>query len=159
MDKFNKLLIANRGEIAVRIARAASDLGLQSLSIYSEDDAASLLTHPNVVENGIDTRFVETHIAELMDAMVVAPSTDMPALEGPAAETGSNGEQLPTGCVPVLAPMQGSIAAVEVEVGSQLTPGQSVVIMDAMKMAHVIASPVSGTVQELRTTSGETVFD
>ena len=125
----------------------------------NKDFLASLLTHPNVVENAIDTQFVETHIAELVDAMADAPSADMLAPAGLLAETGSNAKQLPAGCVPVLAPMQGSIAAVEVEVGSQLTQGQTVVIMDAMKMEHVIASPVSGTVQELRTTSGETVFE
>lgn len=35
-------LIANRGEIAVRIARAASELGMRTVSIYSEDDAECL---------------------------------------------------------------------------------------------------------------------
>jgi len=39
---FKKLLIANRGEIAIRIARAAADLGLLTVAIHSEDDAASL---------------------------------------------------------------------------------------------------------------------
>ncbi|MCC6718761.1 MAG: carbamoyl-phosphate synthase large subunit [Acetobacteraceae bacterium] len=39
---FTKLLIANRGEIAIRIARAAADLGLPSVAVHSEDDAASL---------------------------------------------------------------------------------------------------------------------
>ena len=38
----NKLLIANRGEIAIRIARAAADLGLATVAVHSEDDAASL---------------------------------------------------------------------------------------------------------------------
>ena len=37
-----RLLIANRGEIAIRIARAATELGIQTVSVYSEDDAASL---------------------------------------------------------------------------------------------------------------------
>ena len=39
---FRKLLIANRGEIAIRIARAAADLGIGSVAIYSEDDAQAL---------------------------------------------------------------------------------------------------------------------
>ena len=38
------VLIANRGEIAIRIARAAADLGLRAGAVYSKDDAASLHT-------------------------------------------------------------------------------------------------------------------
>ena len=37
-----KLLIANRGEIAIRIARAAEELGIVPVAVFSEDDAASL---------------------------------------------------------------------------------------------------------------------
>ena len=37
-----KLLIANRGEIAIRIARAAADLGIPTVAVHSEDDARSL---------------------------------------------------------------------------------------------------------------------
>ena len=39
---FKKILIANRGEIAVRIIRAAQDLGIQAVSVYARDDAGAL---------------------------------------------------------------------------------------------------------------------
>jgi acetyl/propionyl-CoA carboxylase alpha subunit/acetyl-CoA carboxylase carboxyltransferase component len=39
-----KLLIANRGEIAIRIARTAAEMGLATVAVYAEDDAASLHT-------------------------------------------------------------------------------------------------------------------
>ena len=37
-----KILVANRGEIAIRIAKSAKDLGLKVVGIYSEDDIDSL---------------------------------------------------------------------------------------------------------------------
>ena len=41
MKKFNKILIANRGEIAVRVAKAAQKLGIKTATIYAADDVAS----------------------------------------------------------------------------------------------------------------------
>ncbi len=38
------LLVANRGEIAIRIMHAAAELGIRTLAIYSEDDATTLHT-------------------------------------------------------------------------------------------------------------------
>ncbi|MEH6389584.1 carboxyl transferase domain-containing protein [Pseudomonas profundi] len=42
MKLFKSMLIANRGEIAVRLARAAAELEITSVAVYSEDDSLSL---------------------------------------------------------------------------------------------------------------------
>src|SRR5437764_15088418 len=40
--QMTSLLIANRGEIAIRVMRAAAEMGLRTVAVYSEDDARSL---------------------------------------------------------------------------------------------------------------------
>ena len=42
MKNFSKILIANRGEIAIRIMRAANELGKKTVAIYAEEDKLSL---------------------------------------------------------------------------------------------------------------------
>ena len=42
MDKQHKILIANRGEIAVRVIQACKDLNIPSIAVYADDDIDSL---------------------------------------------------------------------------------------------------------------------
>ncbi len=42
MTDFKKILIANRGEIAIRVMRAANEMGKQTVAVYAEEDKLSL---------------------------------------------------------------------------------------------------------------------
>ncbi|MFC9244449.1 acetyl-CoA carboxylase biotin carboxylase subunit [Streptomyces sp. NPDC057136] len=55
------------------------------------------------------------------------------------------------------APMPGTVTVVKVAVGDEVIAGQSLLVVEAMKMEHVISAPHAGTVTELDVTAGATV--
>ncbi|MFE3737362.1 biotin carboxylase N-terminal domain-containing protein [Streptomyces sp. NPDC059134] len=55
------------------------------------------------------------------------------------------------------APMPGTVTVVKVGVGDTVVAGQSLLVVEAMKMEHVISAPHGGTVAELDVTPGATV--
>ncbi|MEV5936301.1 acetyl/propionyl/methylcrotonyl-CoA carboxylase subunit alpha [Streptomyces sp. NPDC052079] len=55
------------------------------------------------------------------------------------------------------APMPGTVTVVKVAVGDEVSAGQSLLVVEAMKMEHVISAPHAGTVTELDVSLGTTV--
>ncbi len=55
------------------------------------------------------------------------------------------------------APMPGTVTVVKVALGDEVSAGQSLLVVEAMKMEHVISAPHAGTVTELDVTPGTTV--
>ncbi|MDT7846179.1 acetyl/propionyl/methylcrotonyl-CoA carboxylase subunit alpha [Streptomyces justiciae] len=55
------------------------------------------------------------------------------------------------------APMPGTVTVVKVAVGDEVAAGQSLLVVEAMKMEHVISAPHAGTVAELDVKPGTTV--
>ncbi|MEV3927395.1 acetyl/propionyl/methylcrotonyl-CoA carboxylase subunit alpha [Actinomadura coerulea] len=57
----------------------------------------------------------------------------------------------------LLAPMPGTVVRVDAEPGAEVAEGQTLVVLEAMKMEHRIAAPSAGTVAELNVTAGQQV--
>ncbi len=57
----------------------------------------------------------------------------------------------------VRAPMPGLVLDVPLQVGASVARGQTVVVLEAMKMENDLSSPISGTIQEVRVSQGQTV--
>ncbi len=58
---------------------------------------------------------------------------------------------------PVRSPMPGTVTVVEVTEGQQVAAGDRLVVVEAMKMEHVLTAPVDGVVRELTARAGATV--
>ncbi len=58
---------------------------------------------------------------------------------------------------PVLSPMPGTLTVVEVTEGQRVRAGDRLMVVEAMKMEHVLTAPVDGIVRELRARQGATV--
>jgi acetyl/propionyl-CoA carboxylase alpha subunit/acetyl-CoA carboxylase carboxyltransferase component len=66
---------------------------------------------------------------------------------------------VPEGALAVRAPVQGTVVSVDVSEGDAVRRGQPLLVMEAMKMEHVIAAPAGGQVHGLAVAPGDTVFE
>lgn len=62
-----------------------------------------------------------------------------------------------TGEAKVRAPMPGLVIGIPLEVGSKVERGQTVVVLEAMKMENDLAAPKAGTLKEIKVSKGQTV--
>ncbi|HXG17848.1 MAG TPA: carboxyl transferase domain-containing protein [Methylomirabilota bacterium] len=70
-----------------------------------------------------------------------------------------DGIATPEGTIAVKAPIQGTVVSIDVREGDLVRKGQQLLIMEAMKMEHVIEATVSGIVQHLIVAKGDTIFE
>jgi acetyl/propionyl-CoA carboxylase alpha subunit len=75
----SKLLIANRGEIAIRIARAAAELGIRTVAVFAQDDAAALHTQMADKAQALRGSGVAAYL-DMADILTVAQATGCEAI-------------------------------------------------------------------------------
>src|SRR4051812_28827990 len=93
----------------------------------------------------------------LPDAPAAAPARAAARRPKPGLAAGGGGGAGAAGSGTVIAPMQGTIVKVLVEVGATVESGQALLVLEAMKMENHINAETSGTVKEIRVQAGDGV--
>ncbi|MDA3041284.1 MAG: carbamoyl phosphate synthase, partial [Actinomycetota bacterium] len=75
----------------------------------------------------------------------------------PKRRAASGGGAGGSGSGDVTVPMQGTIVKVSVEVGQEVAVGDTIVVLEAMKMENNVTADKAGTVSEIRVSAGDSV--
>ena len=94
---------------------------------------------------------------ELMDGSAPAVKAPAKASKPAAAPAASKAAPSAAPAGATVSPMPGTILKVNVKEGDTVKAGDSVVILEAMKMENEITAPASGTIGSLNLTEGSTV--
>lgn len=149
----------------------------------------SLLSRRDVEANAVYTRYIEDHATDIVAGMdeslphryfdgsngrstpqMTAARVGMKvdardplavlAAGGPSqAAPMAQSHAVPDGTIVVLAPMQGTVISMDVAKGDNVRKGQQLLVMEAMKMEHVIEAPVAGSVLSFDVEAGDTVAE
>jgi len=118
----------------------------------------NLLSRPEVIHDDVYTRFIDDNAASLAriseDEKLRFYKTN---ISGGIKQATQKTVETPQGMVPIISPMQGCVVSVEVKEGDEVAAGQKLVILEAMKMQHVISSDRSGYVRIICVSPDETI--
>jgi len=129
-----------------------SHIGTAPIAPASTEDEAPLVQRNTTVE--VNGRRFDVKIWVPESTGVAAPAAK--AKKAPRSASGSGGGA-GSGSGQVAVPMQGTIVKVLVEVGQAVEAGQSVVVLEAMKMENQIEADKSGTIKAVNVKPGDTV--
>ncbi len=95
--------------------------------------------------------------AAAMNAADSAPASPRPAAPRASAPPQTAGVNTTTGSNTITAPMPGTILRIAVTAGARVEKGDTLLILEAMKMENEILAPHSGSVAQVHVSSGASV--
>jgi biotin carboxyl carrier protein len=140
-------------ELEERDGQMTARLGERVYKIHvacPEDGAYLLFVGNEVYEARVWAENTGTWQVKLRDRTFQAKIIDRKQRRG-AVDHGLEGQQ------PLIAPMPGKVVRLLCAAGDEVTAGQGVVVVEAMKMQNEIKSPKAGRVIEVRVREGATV--
>jgi acetyl/propionyl-CoA carboxylase alpha subunit/acetyl-CoA carboxylase carboxyltransferase component len=136
--------------IVLRKARRALDDFVVEGTTTNAGLLGAILDDPEVQSMRASTRFVDERLAVLLAR---AATNDGSASESPAPDD----ESLATNEVAVRSPLTGVVIELTAEAGSLVAHGQTLAIVESMKMEHVVVAPSDGTLVSWRVARGSAV--
>ncbi len=114
----------------------------------------ALLASDAVQANTVTTRYVESHLAALLDAMPAELIAALPSADhSPQADTLAT----PAGCEALASPITGVLLSLLVQEGSTVQVGQVVAVLEAMKMEFEVRATTAGEVHSLAAVEGDAI--
>ena len=95
----------------------------------------------------------------VLDYGKTGSAVEAPRAPAPVRTPSAYDADAPEGSTAIVAPLQGTIVQVDVSEGDLVREGQQLLVMEAMKMEHVITATLSGIVRQLSIEAGDTVFE
>ena len=102
-----------------------------------------------LVSNDEEVTLVSRPVAKATAAPAAAPKT--------ATVSAAPSAPAKSGAGSVKSPLPGIVVAINVNVGDEVKKGQTVAVLEAMKMENAILSPANATIKEILVKKGETV--
>ncbi len=140
-------------QAAARTARALAEFRIAGVETNASLLRA-LLSRPEVLAGGATTRFIDEHAGELVAAAADLPTRSMPSSLAPTKPTAAS-VTAPEGTEAVTATLQATVGSIDVAAGEVVRQGQTLAVLEAMKMEHVVAAPVAGRVAAIAAAKGE----
>ena len=153
---FNKVLIANRGEIALRVLRAAKELGVKTVVVYSEADATSLpvlLADESICIGAAPSNASYLNVRNILSAAIVTGAEAVHPGYGFLSENAEFAQKCEEHNLVFIGPRPGNIRligdkasarALAEEADVPLTPGSGALrgVKEAGKFADKIGYPI-----------------
>ncbi len=119
----------------------------------------NLLRHPAVQRHQVNTRFVENQLTELLAPQPQAHAHRYFAVSSASVAATLHSVDAPPGSVPLTTPNTGVLVCLEVAEGDAVAAGQSIAVLEAMKMEFVVKASHSGIVRALAAQPGDSLAE
>lgn len=153
-----KLIVHGNGgypQLVQRAYRALCEFRLEGVA-SNIPLLLNLLRQSAVADNQVTTRYIEEHLATLLGAQEHAHPHRFFSHAGVSAQA-QRASEAPAGCVPLATPSAGVLVSLNVSTGDAVAQGQTIAVVEAMKMEFEVKASASGIVHSLAATPGDSL--